>query len=142
VKSNASSGCSHADETAGSQICFSYADSDLLRACETAAQTLQTPYAIGPTRCHDALYLREKPQLDEFYSSKGIYASDMETASIFAVSALRGIRAASILNVVVEWKKDLAEGISSYHDGEDAAAKGEENEIRTALEALHLIEGR
>ena len=60
----------------------------------------------------------------------------METAALFAVGALRGLHTASILNVVVEWKKDLKDGISSYKNGEDAAALGERNEILLALETL------
>ena len=74
--------------------------------------------------------------LDEFYSGKGVFASDMETAALFAVGAVRGVRTASILNVVVEWKKDIKEGVGAYKDGADAAAMGEKNEILTALEAL------
>lgn len=120
-----------------SPIRFAYGDRALLDTCVHAAQSLGFSYAVGPTRCHDALYLRRKPQLDEFYSTQGIYASDMETAALFAVGALRGVRTASILNVVVEWKKDLKDGISSYKNGEDAAALGERNEIIAALEALH-----
>lgn len=122
------------------KICWAYADQELVEACRMAADRLGFPHAVGSTRCHDALYLREKPALDEFYSAKGVYASDMETAALFAVGAHRGVRAASILNVVVEWKKDLKEGISSYKDGEDAAARGERSEIITALEALAAVQ--
>ena len=115
-----------------------YADADpgLRDACVKAAQEQGFGYAVGPTRCHDAIYLSRKPWLDEFYSGKGVYASDMETAALFAVGMVRKVRTASILNVVVEWKADLKEGIGSYKDGADAAAKGEENEIIAALEAL------
>ncbi len=123
-------------ETAKDSIQYACADPSLLHTCEKAAQELGLSYATGPTRCHDALYQRIKPMLDEFYSAKGIFASDMETAALFAVGALRGLRTASILNVVVEWKKDLKDGISSYRDGADAAAAGERNEILLALEAL------
>lgn len=122
--------------TAAPSIQYAYADPSLLHTCEKAAQELGISYAAGPTRCHDALYQRTKPMLDEFYSAQGIFASDMETAALFAVGALRGIRTASILNVVVEWKKDLKDGISSYRNGADAAAAGERNEILLALEAL------
>ena len=68
-----------------------------------------------------------------------MYASDMETAALFAVGAVRGIRTAGILNVVVEWKKDIKEGVASYKDGADAAAQGEKNEILVALEALYRM---
>lgn len=117
-------------------IQYVFADPELTRICAQRAAALGLPYAVGPTRCHDGLYLKKKPQLDQFYSSKGIFASDMETAALFAVGALRGVRTASILNTVVEWEKDLKEGISSYKNGEDAAALGERNEILLALETL------
>lgn len=118
---------------------YAHADDALLKACETAAKSQDFAYAIGATRSHDALYLKRKPALDEFYSTKGVYGSDMETAALLAVAKVRGVRAASILNVVVEWKKDLKEGIGAYKDGADAAAQGEKNEILAALEALYLM---
>ena len=118
------------------EITYAYADNSLLKACQEAAEREGFSHVIGSTRSHDGLYLKRKPELDEFYSSKDVFGSDMETAALFAVAKVRGVRAASILNVVVEWKKDLKEGISSYKDGADAAAQGEKNEILTALEAL------
>lgn len=117
-------------------IQYAYASPNLTKACAEAAKSLGFPYIVAPTRSHDGLYFKRKPQLDEFYSQKGIYASDMETAALFAVGTLRGIHTASILNTVVEWKKDLKEGISSYKSGEKDAADGERNEIILALEAL------
>lgn len=122
------------------EIWYANASTPLLEACEAAAKELGFSYDIGATRSHDALYLKRKPDLDEFYSGKGVYGSDMETAALFAVGNTRGIRTASILNVVVEWKKDLKEGISSYKGGADAAAQGERNEIVAALEALCRME--
>lgn len=126
-------------KTPDPSIKYAYASPELLHACETACESLGFAHDTGATRCHDALYLKQKPAIDEFYSKKGIFSSDMETAALFAVGQLRGIRTASILNVVVEWKNDLKEGISSYKDGEDAAAQGEKNEILAALEALYLM---
>lgn len=123
-------------------IQYAYASPELLHACEKACESLGFAHDTGATRCHDALYLKQKPAIDEFYSQKGIFSSDMETAALFAVGQMRGIRTASILNVVVEWKKDLKEGISSYKDGEDAAAQGEKNEILAALEALYIMQSK
>ena len=122
-------------------LMFADADPLLRDACVKAAGEQGFAYTVGPTRCHDAIYLSRKGWLDEYYSGKGIFASDMETAALFAVGQIRGVRTASILNVVVEWKKDLKEGIGSYKDGADAAAQGEENEIITALEALSAFHG-
>lgn len=117
-------------------ICYAPADPSLTDTCIAMAQKLQLPYAVGPTRSHDALYLKKKPELDAFYSTKGVFASDMETAALFAVGAIRHVRTASILNTVVEWEADLRDGISSYKDGEAAAARGEHDEILLALETL------
>ena len=112
------------------------ADRELTRACLEACEAQGFPYAEGPARTHDGLYLKEKPRLDAFYSGKGIYASDNETAALFAVGKVRGVRCASILNVVVEWQTDLKTGVGAYKDGAAAAAAGEEHEIIAALEAL------
>lgn len=120
-------------------ICYAMADTFLAEACVQAAREQGFAYDVGPARSHDGLYLPGKFALDEFYSQKGVYASDMETAALFAVGAARGVRTASILNVVVEWKKNVKEGVAAYKEGEDAAARGERNEIVTALEALHKV---
>ena len=66
--------------------------------------------------------------------------SDMETAALFVVGRLRGIRTASILNVVAPWHKDVGQSVGRYADGDAAAAAGEANEILTALMALKRIE--
>ncbi|MDO5345426.1 MAG: nucleoside phosphorylase [Lachnospiraceae bacterium] len=138
---NGALGCGRTQEAAETQtdICYAEASGCLQEACEAAAKDLAVPYAVGSTRSHDGLYLPKKPLLDEFYSGKGVYASDMETAALFAAGKARGVRTASILNVVVEWKKDLREGVLAYKDKEAAAALGEKNEILVALEALHRM---
>ena len=60
----------------------------------------------------------------------------METAALFTIGRLRGMRTASILNNVVVWGEDTADAIGGYADGENLTAKGERNEILTALEAF------
>ena len=121
------------------ELCRAFADPVLVEACKNAALAKGFAFSVGPTRSHDALYLKKKPQLDEYYSQKGVYGSDMETAALFAVAKERGLRAASILNVVVEWKTDIKEGVGNYREGALAAACGEEHEILTALEALAAV---
>ena len=124
------------EDAAEEAMNLAWADLTLVRQCLKAAGKLGAANTVGSTRSHDALYLPIKGKLDEFYSAQGVSASDMETAALFAVGEARGVRTCSILNVVVEWKKDLKEGISSYKGGEDKAAEGEKNEILVALEAL------
>ena len=65
----------------------------------------------------------------------------METAALFTIGALRGVKCASILNTVVEYKEDLEKNINDYVDGESVVKQGEANEIITALEAF-VIENK
>ena len=125
-----------ADGSGQDGICFAYADDTLVKACLDAAKAQGFDAVAGSTRSHDALYLKSKGNLDRHYSAKGITGSDMETAAVLAVARVRGVRACSILNVVVEWEADIREGVGDYKAGADAAAAGEKNEIITALEAL------
>ena len=118
------------------QILYANADPYLTEACAKFAKELGFSSDVGPTRSHDGLYLKRKGMLDHYYSGKGVFASDMETAALFAVGMVRGFRSASILNVVVEWEKDIKEGVGSYTDGAALTKAGEKNEILLALEVL------
>jgi uridine phosphorylase len=64
----------------------------------------------------------------------------METAALFTIGRLRGVRTASILNNVVLWGQDTADSIGDYADGEDLTAVGERREIAVALEALYRLD--
>ena len=64
----------------------------------------------------------------------------METAALFTIGRLRGMKTASILNNVVLYGTDTADAIGDYVGGENATAKGERLEILTALEAFYLLE--
>ncbi|MEI3101313.1 MAG: hypothetical protein V8T45_05765 [Oscillospiraceae bacterium] len=64
----------------------------------------------------------------------------METAAIYTIGRLRGLRAASILNNVVLYGQDTADSIGDYAQGAQLAAQGETSEILTALEAFVLFD--
>ncbi len=116
------------------------ADLLLVKACQESAEELGITYTTGLCRSHDCLYLENKRELDELWSSKGAAGSDMETAALFAVSRCRGIQAASLLNVVVEYQADLSVNINRYTNGGELTAMGEKNQILTALYAFERIE--
>ncbi|NLL79709.1 MAG: nucleoside phosphorylase [Clostridiales bacterium] len=115
------------------------ADYYLLKACEESARELSIPFHMGFCRSHDSLYAEEKKRMDAICSAQGILGSDMETAAAFVCASLKGLHAASILNVVVEYKDDLTNQINHYIDGEALTARGEKNEILTALNAFVRI---
>jgi len=114
-------------------------DRELLNACVVAAEELGFSHHVGLVRSHESFYLDDFQELCEKWSRLGVMGSDQETASVLTVGRLRGLRAASILNVVSPWKQDFMEGVGSYAGGENAAAEGERHEILTALEAFCLL---
>lgn len=114
-------------------------DTDLLIACIEAAKDLKCPYHVGIARSHDSFYTDREAEIGACWSTQGVLGADMETAALFTIAHLRGVKAASILNNVVAYEQDTAESISSYVDGANLAMQGERNEILTALEALHRL---
>ena len=115
-------------------------DTELLMDVIQAAKDKEYPYHVGIGRSHDCLYGDPKNNLDAYWGSKGVISSDMETATLFVVGSLRGVKTASILNNVVEVDGDLMDGINSYVDAESEVAEGEKREIITALEAFVLMD--
>ncbi|RGZ01603.1 nucleoside phosphorylase [Clostridium sp. AM58-1XD] len=99
-------------------------------------------YHSGITRSHDSYYADTAKERTDYWHSRGILGEDLETAALFVVAGLRGLRAASILNIVVEWEGDVKEGIHDYVNDARLAAMGEENEILAALETIAELEAR
>lgn len=117
-------------------------DTELLFHVIEAAKEQNFPYHVGIGRSHDALYADPKGNLDEIWGERGVIGSDMETATLFVVGGLRGVKTASILNNVVEVQGDLKDEINNYVNGASAVAEGEKREIITALEALVALENK
>jgi len=117
-------------------------DTELLFYTIEAAKEQKYSYHVGRARSHDSFYTDNEEQIDGYWASKGILGSDMETAALFVVGALRGVRTASILNTVVESNGGLESGINNYVEGENLTKLGEEHEILTALEAIIKINNK
>jgi uridine phosphorylase len=111
-------------------------DTDLLFHVIKAAKRNGAKHYTGIVRCHDSFYTDKERDIDKYWSEKGVLASDMETASLFVIGGLNGIKTASILNVVVEKEADLEMGINHFFEKEAVSKHGEEKEIITALEAI------
>ncbi|HLR35803.1 MAG TPA: nucleoside phosphorylase, partial [Tissierellales bacterium] len=101
---------------------------------------LNFPYHYGIVRSHDSFYTEKEEDIKEFWNTKGVLGSDMETAVLFTIAELRGVRAASILNSVVEYESDLKDGIGNYVAKEEKVQKGENKEIKLALETIYKID--
>lgn len=117
-------------------------DTSLLFDIISSAEEMNIPYHTGIVRSHDSFYTDEEDKIDNYWSNKNVIAADMESAALFVIASLRGIKAATILNVVVEYENDLEDGINSYVDGGNTTMTGEEREILTALEAIVKMDKR
>lgn len=115
-------------------------DTELLMCCIEAAKQEGVAYHTGIARSHDSFYVDHEAETNAFWTKCGVLGSDMETAALFTIGRLRGVRTASILNNVVAFEDDTADSIAQYADGESASMRGERNEIRTALRAFVLLD--
>lgn len=115
-------------------------DTDLMIRCMNEANVASYRYHVGIARSHDSFYIDDEEEVSRFWAEKGVIGSDMETAALFTIGRLRGLKTASILNNVVLWGEDTADSIGSYADGENLTALGEKAEILTALNAFASLE--
>jgi uridine phosphorylase len=111
-------------------------DSTLLMALIDSARRQGFAHHVGIVHSHDSFYTDHEEASRAMWSSHGVLAADMETSALMVIARLRGMRAASILNVVVEQSGNIESGINDYVGGESRTAVGERNEILTALEAI------
>ncbi|MDY3282206.1 nucleoside phosphorylase [Dysosmobacter sp.] len=116
-------------------------DTALLGHCIAAARDRGWPHHVGLVHSHESFYIDTNDAESAHWSRLGALGADMETAALFTIGRIRGVRTASILNNVVLYGEDTAESIGGYVDGADPAARGEEREIAVALEALYRLSG-
>ena len=114
-------------------------DTALLSHCIAAARDNGWPHHVGIVHSHESFYIDTNEAEAAHWSRCGALGADMETAALFTIGRIRGVRTASILNNVVVYGEDTAESIGGYVDGADPAARGEEREIAVALEALYRL---
>ena len=116
------------------------ADFTLYACCKEAANCVGAVVHEGICHSHESFYHEENDAESAYWSRKGALGADMESAALFTIGRLRGMKTASILNNVVVYGEDTADAIGGYVDGESLTARGEQNEIRVALEALYRLE--
>ncbi len=114
-------------------------DHDLLHACIETAKKNGWSHHVGVVHSHESFYIDSNAEEQAMWSRYGVLGADMETAALFTVGRLRGIRTASILNNVVLYGTDTSESIGSYADGDALTAEGERKEILCALTALRAF---
>ena len=98
---------------------------------------MNIPAACGLVRSHDSFYTDREAQLDAQWSARGVLGADMESAALMTIGALRGLRTASLLNVVVAHNGCLDSSINDYVQQEALCQQGEERQITLALRAIY-----
>ena len=114
-------------------------DTALLSHCIAAAKEQGWAAHTGVVHSHESFYMDTNAEEEAHWSRHGVLGADMETAALFTIGRLRGVRTASILNNVVLYGQDTADAIGDYAGGEDMTAVGERREIAVALEALYRL---
>lgn len=116
------------------------ADLELTKVIIDTCKELSFPYHSGLTRSHDSFYIDNEKEIVDYWNKKNILSSDMETAIVFTLAQLRAVKAASILNTVVEFDDDVKSGIEGYVNKEASTIEGEKREIMLALESIFSLE--
>ena len=119
------------------------ADFEVTSALSKAAKNLNFPHHIGVVQAKDSFYSQHDPDSmgvsDELKSKwkawikGGCLASEMESAALYIVSAVRGLRAGSIFHCV--WNQEQAgHGMPQENKNSDTTSA-----IKTAIEALRIL---
>ena len=90
----------------------------------------------GIIRSHDGFYMDDNAATEKFWSEKGIVGADMESGILMVIGKLRGIETLSVLNNVVLFEGDLAEGVNDLNQGKNLTAEGEIKSLQVALKIL------
>lgn len=114
-------------------------DAFVLDALLQAAQASGVRRRSGLIRSHDSFYTDENAQIEAFWAKKGVLGCDSETAALFVIGALRGVRTGSVLNTVVTADGALEHSVSAYAAGDTVTAAGEMHAARLALEAIAAL---
>lgn len=119
------------------------ADFEVTSALSQAAKKLNFPHHIGVVQAKDSFYSQHNPDSmgvsDELKSKwnawikGGCLASEMESAALYIVSAVRNLRAGSIFNCV--WNQEQA----GHGMPQDNMSTDTSSAIKTAVEALRIL---
>ena len=116
------------------------ADLDVTLALREAARQLKLPAHTGIGHCKAAFFIEDKnipirEEIDALWNAwyrSNVISTSMESAALFVVSSIRRVRAGEILATI---------GLT-YNDAPIIAKVGVEEAIRTAIEAVKILEGQ
>ena len=114
------------------------ADLDVTLALREAARNLSLPAHTGIGHCKDAFFIEDKnipirEEIDALWNAwykSNVISTSMESAALFVVSSIRRVRAGEVLATI---------GLT-YDDAPIIAKVGVEEAIRTAIEAIKILD--
>ncbi|MDD2520810.1 MAG: uridine phosphorylase [Kiritimatiellae bacterium] len=114
------------------------ADLDVTLALREAARNLRLPAHTGIGHCKDAFFIEDKnipirEEIDALWNAwykSNVISTSMESAALFVVSSIRRVRAGEVLATI---------GLT-YDDAPIIAKVGVEEAIRTAIEAIKILD--
>jgi len=114
------------------------ADLDVTLALREAAKKLKLPAHTGIGHCKDAFFIEDKnipirEEIDALWNAwykSNVISTSMESAALFVVSSIRRVRAGEVLATI---------GLT-YDDAPIIAKVGVEEAIRTAIEAIKILD--
>ncbi len=120
-------------------------DFDVTLALKEAADKLGMKAHMGVVQCKDSFYGQHDPSLMaavpslqekwDAWMKLGATCSEMESAALFTVAALRGVRCGAVMHVIAnQTRREL--GL------EDPQAYDTDRAIRTAVEAIRFLIGK
>jgi uridine phosphorylase len=114
-------------------------DFELIQALANAAKKLDYPFHVGINRSHDSFYIPNILAVENEWKKRNVISEDLETATLFTISGLIGVKAASVLNAVVTYGQKPEAGISEYALGNPRCKTGEKASIQVALAAIEMM---
>lgn len=118
------------------------ADYEVVRALDKAAEELNYRHAVGVVQSKDSFYgqhdpssMAGVPSVGEKWQSwmrLGCLCSEMETAALLTVAALRGVRCGSVLHIIANQTR-REKGL------EDPQVYDTDKAVRTAVEAIKIL---
>ena len=115
---------------------------ELLEAIISSCKEKTYPYHTGIIHSHETFYHDTNAEEEKKWQKLNVLGADFESAGLFVVGRIRGVRCASILNNVVLYGEDSADSVSGYVNGESLTSIGEKREIEVALEAFYKLENK
>lgn len=118
------------------------ADFHVTSALYQAAENLKYPNHVGVVQAKDSFYGQHSPESMptapellakwDAWKRGGCLASEMEGATLFIVSAARGLRSGAVFHCV--WNQEVSQSAMPKERNEDTSAA-----IKTAIEALRIL---